>query len=495
MPSPEADREERAPALAAVIPLRAGRVPRAEGAAGGDAPPARPSLAGRVLPSLKQRALRAGAWSSIGYGLSQAIRLGNNLIMTRLLAPDMFGVMAIATMVTVILGLLSDIGLQQNIVQSHRGDDPLFLDTAWVVQIVRGVGLWLVSLILALTLYVANAHGLFPGGSVYASPQLPLVIALTAFGAVVSGFTSTKLATAHRTFNQQRVVQIEIGGQLAALVVMVIIGTATHSIWALVAGGLVSTITGTVLTHTWLEGHANRLRSDKTALKDLSHFGKWVFISSAVGVFAINGDRLMLGGVVDPHTLGSYAIAVMMIGAIEGLLTRLFTTISLPALSEVARSDRSGLREAYYKLRIPGDLLLLFAAGGLYEAGHIVIDTLYDPRYAQAGAFLQILALSLIVVRYGVAHQLYLAIGMPRYLSAINVLRFIALFTIVPLLYYFGGLNAAIWGIALHGLATVPFVYYFNGKLGLNDARRELWVLAAFPAGLACGAVVNLLLG
>jgi O-antigen/teichoic acid export membrane protein len=89
-------------------------------------------------PTLKQRALRAGGWSIAGYGLSQTIRLGSNLVMTRLLAPEMFGVIAIAMMVTVILSMLSDIGLRQNIVQSRRGDDPAFLDTAWVVQVVRG---------------------------------------------------------------------------------------------------------------------------------------------------------------------------------------------------------------------------------------------------------------------------------------------------------------------------------------------------------------------
>jgi O-antigen/teichoic acid export membrane protein len=104
---------------------------------------------------------------------------------------------------------------------------------------------------------------------------------------------------------------------------------------------------------------------------------------------------------------------------------------------------------------------------------------------------LQILALSLIVVRYGVAHQIYLAVGKPRFLATISLVRFLALFTLVPALYSSYGLQAAIWGIALHGLATVPFVYYFNASLGLNDLRRELIVLPAFPAGLLLGAALT----
>jgi len=55
--------------------------------------------------------------------------------------------------------------------------------------------------------------------------------------------------------------------------------------------------------------------------------------------------------------------------------------------------------------------------------------------------------------------------------------------------------SMAIWGIALHALATVPFVYRFNAKLGMNDLRSELMVLVALPAGFLCGAALNLLRG
>jgi O-antigen/teichoic acid export membrane protein len=448
-------------------------------------------VADHALPTLKQRGLRAGGWTFLGYGLSQAIRLGSTLVMTRLLAPEIFGVMAIATMVTVILALLSDIGLHQNIVQSRRGDERAFLDTAWVIQIVRGGALCVTAIVIAGALHVANARGLFPASSVYASPVLPLVIAVTSLSALIGGFGSTRMASAHRNFNQQQLVQVEVVSQLAALAVMVALGAATHSVWAPVAGGLVATLTATVLSHTWMSGHPNRFRSEPAALRELIGFGKWIFASSAVGILAINGDRLLLGGFVDGHVLGLYAIAILMVGSIEGLLSRLFATVSLPALSEIARDDPSRLREVYYRQRVPSDLLLLFVAGLLFAAGHIVIDLLYDPRYAEAGGMLQILALSLFTVRYGIAHQIYLAVGMPRCLAVINAVRFVSLFTVVPVLYYAWGLQAALWGIALHGLATVPFVYYFNANLRINDFGRELMVLPALPLGYLCGAALS----
>jgi O-antigen/teichoic acid export membrane protein len=219
-------------------------------------------------------------------------------------------------------------------------------------------------------------------------------------------------------------------------------------------------------------------------------FGKWIFVSSAVFVFAVNGDRLLLGGFVEPDVLGVYAIAALIIGAIQGALGKLTIAVTLPALSEVARSEPSRLREVYYKLRVPADLLLLLLAGLLFAAGQLVIDVLYDPRYSAAGGMLQVLALSLIAARYDAAHHGYLALGMPRYLAVINVVRFVSLYALVPVLYHLGGTRAAIWGIALHGLMYVPFDYYFSAQLRMNDFRRELMVLAALPVGYLCGVAL-----
>src|SRR5690349_19140391 len=99
--------------------------------------------------TLKQRVLRAGGWNLAGYGVIQAIRLGSNLIITRLLVPEVFGVIAIVTLVLTVVTFFSDIGLRQNVVQSARGDDPLFLDTVWCVQILRGIAIWFVTILVA----------------------------------------------------------------------------------------------------------------------------------------------------------------------------------------------------------------------------------------------------------------------------------------------------------------------------------------------------------
>jgi O-antigen/teichoic acid export membrane protein len=180
-----------------------------------------------------------------------------------------------------------------------------------------------------------------------------------------------------------------------------------------------------------------------------------------------------------------------MVRSVEGILNRLYVAVSFPALSEVARSDPARLRDIYYRLGMPADVLLLFTLGVLFVAGQLVIDLLYDPRYRAAGEILRILSLSLFAVRYGGALQVYLAVGKPSYQTAINVVRCVSLYAMVPALFYFGGARAAIWGIALHSLATIPLFYYFNANLKLNDLRRELVVLPALALGVACGYAIK----
>jgi len=97
---------------------------------------------------MKARAIRGTALSIGTFGGSQIIRLGSNLILTRLLFPEAFGLMAL--MQVFILGLeqFADMGITPAIVQSKRGDERAFLNTAWSFQVARGFVLWLLACLL-----------------------------------------------------------------------------------------------------------------------------------------------------------------------------------------------------------------------------------------------------------------------------------------------------------------------------------------------------------
>lgn len=451
-----------------------------------------PSIDVSAAASLRKRALRAGSWNLVSQVASQVMRLGGNLIMARLLLPEMFGVMVIATTVSILLHLLSDVGLRQNIIQSHRGDDPDFLNTAWTVQIIRGFLLFALTLLLALGAWLAQLAELWPADSTYAAPVLPMVLAVTGLSAAIWGFQSTKIDVAVRTFQQKRVVLVDLGSQVAGLVVMLVLGLLTHSIWALVLSGLISAVVWTVLGHTALEGPNNHLRWDRSALTELIVFGRWILLSSMVGVLAMYGDRIWFGASMTAAQLGVYSIAVLILGAVQTALMKIVGAVALPAFSEAARADdKQRLKALYFRFRLLVDLLVLFICGGFLTASPLLIGWMYDDRYREAGPMLAILSLSFIVLRYTLAHQVWIALGLTKYQAMDNIIRLVSLWALLPLLLAIGGVEWAIWGVALHAVPTLVLVVYVNCKLDIFSLKRELVVLPMLLVGALCGALLT----
>lgn len=448
---------------------------------------AQATMASPGQSSLRERVLRAGGWTIVGHGAGQIIRLASNLIMTRLLVPEMFGVMALASVMLVGLQLLSDLGLRQSIVQSKRGQDTEYLNTAWTVQIIRGCLIWLAAMAGGYMLQLLGSARLLAAGSVYADPVLPYVIGVLSFNALVSGFESTKLATANRNLMLGRITLLEMTSQLLGLALMVSWAFMDRSIWALVAGSLATCLSRTALSHFALPGQTNKLHWDPTALREIVSFGKWIFVTSILGFLAVNGDRLMLGWLVDAKILGIYVIAFFMVGALRDVFAKLIGNVTFPALSEVVRQRPEKLKETYYRMRRPIDIVSLLSAGALFSAGHLIVELLYDDRYLAAGWMLQILSIALFEVRFSVAGQCFMALGKPKLLVPIIAIQVLALYLGLPLAFNLYGIEGAIWMAGGSVLFTLPMTLYLKIKLNLFDIKRELLALPWLAAGLLVG--------
>ncbi|MFH1873132.1 MAG: oligosaccharide flippase family protein [Pseudomonadota bacterium] len=445
------------------------------------------------MNSLDRRVLQASAWMLLGHGAGQLLRLLGNLIMTRLLVPEMFGLMSVAWILMSGLQLLSDMGIRQSIVQSKRGDDPVFLGTAWATQILRGGVLWLLGLGVAGSIRAAQTLELIPPATVYADPVFPVVISVLAAIAFIGGFESTRIALADRNLALARIARMDILAQVAGMACMIAWALVDRSIWALVAGGIVTALVRTLLSHLLLPGANDRWIWNADAFREILKFGKWIFLNSVLG-FAVNsGDRLLLGGLVDARALGLYAIAFLIVDAAALVISKLLGAVSFPALSEVARERPAEFRTAYYRFRLPVDLLALFTAGALFAGGDAVVKVLFDDRYAAAGPIVGILSCSLFFIRYGVTEMCCLALGKPRILSSQIAARGVALFALVPLAFHAFGFAGALWAIALHRAFSLLPILHFKLTHKLLDVRRELIVLPALPLGIAAGAAFTLI--
>jgi O-antigen/teichoic acid export membrane protein len=447
-----------------------------------------------VRTTLRQRVMNAGAWSIAGYGINLVIRFGTNLLLTRMLAPEMFGVIAVASVIMVGLVMFSDIGLRQNVIQSRRGSDPSFLNTAWSMQIVRGLFLWMFAAAIGLTILIAQRTGFALAGSVYSAPSLPFVIVAISATAIISGFDSTKLLEASRDLSLSQVTKLDVASQVSGLLVMLAWLVFDRSIWVLVAGSIGSTATKTILSHAWLTGTPNRWNWEKPAVHEIFHFGKWLFLSSVLGFFVNNGDRLLLGGSVSASKLGVYVIALLILSSAEQIIGKIIIDVIFPALSEVARERRHDLKNSYYRFHMFIAGFSYFCAGTLFVAAPKMIAFLYDARYADAGWVLQLLALGLLTVPFRVATECFLAMGMPQLLSTIIGIRLVTLFAAFPVAVHFFGFPGAVWAIVLSQFSWVPLQLAYKVLYKLFDLRKELMALSFVLVGALAGKVIVLIL-
>ena len=144
-------------------------------------------------------------WTAGGFVAAQFLRLLSNLILTRLVQPEAFGLMAIVTVVIVGIEMMTDLGINTSIVQNRRGDDREFIDTAYTLKIIRG-GL-MAAIVAGLALPIANF---------YKQPDLAYLLPAVAILVVISGFGSNALAVASRRLWLGRATAITIAAQLAS---------------------------------------------------------------------------------------------------------------------------------------------------------------------------------------------------------------------------------------------------------------------------------------
>jgi O-antigen/teichoic acid export membrane protein len=268
-----------------------------------------------------------------------------------------------------------------------------------------------------------------------------------------------------------------------------------RSIWALVAGSICWSLTITLLSHIWLPGTANRWQWDASAFHEIFHFGKWIFIASILSFLAANGDRLLLGGLVDATLLGIYVIAFQIFSSIEQVLAGLIAGVSFPALSEIARERPAALKAGYYRIHMAVASVAYTCSGILMISGQSVIDLLYDHRYAQAGWMLQVLAAALLTVPFQIAIQCFVALGRPHVLSKVLALRLVVLAVAMVGGYHFFEVSGALLGLVASHLLCLPMIIFHSVRYGLFDLRRELLFLPMVLVGMVVGWILTSIIG
>ncbi|MCU0906990.1 MAG: oligosaccharide flippase family protein [Rhodobacteraceae bacterium] len=426
---------------------------------------------------LKARAIRGSALTFLQFGGENALRLASNLILTRLLLPDAFGLMALVLVVLVGVAMFSDIGTTSAIIQNKRGEDPDFLNTAWTMQVLRGVFLWLIICLLAR-----------PMADFYEEPLLAAILPVAGLTALIDGFRSTRAEVLTRRLQVGRLTALALCSQVINIVVLTALAWHMQSVWALVVGSLFGSTLGVVLSHIALPGQPNRFRFEREAFSTLFTYGKYIFLATIAGFLVNQGDRAILGKYVSLAELGIYNIGFFM-ATVPGLLGNAVShRILFPLYSRIPPWEAAENRQKISRARflVTGVLFAVSLALGL--AGVALVELLYDPRYHTAGAILVLIVAGSLpsMITQSYAAMLLAAGQSGRFallVSSRAISNTVLMLWAVPV-YGVAGVPIALFASAI---LTYPVIIALLRPLHACDPRHD----AVFAA--LCAAVIALL--
>lgn len=437
------------------------------------------------MSSLKKLAISGTIWTLLGYGTSQVLRLGSNLILTRLLIPEVFGLMTLMNTLIIGLNLFSDIGITPSLIQSKRGEDPHFYNTAWTLQVIRSFCLWIAFVIMA-----------YPVSIFYNEPQLQWLMPVIGFGSILNGFSSTSLPLLNRQIKQSKKVLFELGTQILFLVITVGWTYYSPTIWSLIMGTLISKVISTIISHRLLPEVKNYFFWDSTAIKELFSFGKWIFISTSITFLAMQIDRLLLGRLFSIEFLGIYTIAFTFADIPVQIINKINSSVVFPVVSKLKDLPRKTLRQAIINKRQLIFIVSIVLVASLTTFGDFLIIFMYDDRYEQGAWILPLLSIGIWPNLLSITmRSVQMGIGKPMYGAYGYLFKFLYMIIFLPLATSTMGMVGAIIVIALNDIPFYIIVQYGSWREGLITLKQDFQVTLLLICLIIIALVIRYSLG
>lgn len=428
----------------------------------------------------KSMIVRLG-WTSISYGAVQVLRLFNNVVLARLLAPQIFGLMAVVNAIRTGVELLTDVGISQNIVSSARGEDPIFYNTAWTLQVVRGLVLAAACFLLAEPLSVF-----------FRQPELTPILRVASLFFVFNGFDSTARGLLQKRLDIGRYSRFEVYVTIFAVAAQIAIAFITRTVWALVLGSVVTGAASLVVSFMFIPGLRHRFMIDRESAAQLLRFGKWVFLSSLVYFFAMNFDRLYFAKQITLSQLGIYGIARSLADMVTLFVARASNSVLYPTVAAAGLAPAE-LRQRLLRGRRTLLTMAALGMGAFFGFSETIVRVLYDPRYALAGELLPILCIGVwFSILTSTNDSILMGLARPAYPALSNTAKLITYVVGVPLAFYFHGFIAAIIVISGGELVKYVALWALSHKEHLRFGRDDLVLTVLFAVtGLLLWEVVR----
>ena len=358
--------------------------------------------------SVRADIARGLAWAAVERWARNALAFVVYFALARLLAPEFFGLIALAGVFVAFLQIFVTQGLGTALIQRADVRDE-HLDTAFWISL--GLGVALFGLVLVAAGPAARAVG---------EPSLAPVIAWLGLSLPINALSSVPTAVLMRSM---RFKPLAIRSTLSVVVggaVGVAMALAGFGVWSLVGQQLVGTAVGVAALWTatdWRPG----LRVSRACFRDLFGFSAGVLGNNVLWYFSQRLDQIVIGVGLGSIALGVYFLAYRFVTLVLDMLTAPLQSVALPWFSQ-KQDDHAGLRAAYTRGTRLACVTMFPIFLGLWAVGDMITPLVFGSQWIESGPVVAILALAAALrAAQTFVNPAMLAIGRPGLYLALLV--------------------------------------------------------------------------
>lgn len=373
------------------------------------------------------------AWLGTGTVAAQLFRFARNIILTRLLAPEAFGLMAIVLSVSSTVDMFAEIGIKEAVIQNARGHEREYVNSAWWLSFCRSL------LIYALLFFGAPYIAKF-----YRNAELTSLMRTALLGVIFIGAMSSRAFVALKLMDFKKWSIIQCGGNIGGTVMAVVLTYFLRSVWALAIAYAAECAIFSILSYIVCPFRP-RFELDHHSARDLLRFSRGVFGLSFLNLLFARADVFVLGRIVSANQLGIYTIAIYLAQVPSSFVLTLLGQMLLPMYS---RLQEDSARVNRILLQVTSLILALFMPVFMFVvlSGRATLSLLYGTRYGVGSTVLLLAALvAFINVVNGQITTVLYAAGRPQlHRRCVALMAAVMIVLVYPAVLHFGTAGAQV---------------------------------------------------
>lgn len=404
------------------------------------------------------------AWMAGARAAVRGLGLISTLVLARLLVPEDFGIIAMATSIAAGLELLTLFGFDMALIQrkSLTRDD---YDSAWTLNTMFGLG---IALLLVL--------GAGPAAAFYREPRLEAVIMLLAIQYTVKNAGNPGTVDFRRNLDFRWEFVTQVVPKLGGVLLTIPLAFWLRDYRALIAGMILTSFVACTMSYVV---HPHRPRPCLRGAGELFRFSRWLLINNLITFFRNRGSTFIIGRIMGTSSLGIYGLAYEVSNMPTTEMVAPINRVLGPTYVKV-REDPELLRSTFRSTFGLITILILPVSIGLAAVADPLVRVVLGDKWLATIPLISLLAFSgagnLMQTNTGSVHT---AIGQPRFITLTGLIHVTTLLPAVIFGTYQFGLIGAAAAYALHtwilGIWTTYAVLFRTTVIRRSDVLRPCW--------------------